>query len=94
MHPLRRLRELAGNLSDCYYELWKVRNTEFSLREFERMVARLPKPPPTTTLKKQPSTPDSPKKQEPPARPRVQIVCMFNGNHTVNEYESLQFTRE
>jgi len=93
MHTPGRLRALAGDLSDCYYELWKV-HKNFSLREFERMVAGLPKLPPTTTPKKQPSTPDSPKKQEPPARPRVRIVCMFNGNHTVNVYESLQFTRE
>jgi len=90
---LKKLRILAGGMSNHCRELWKV-HKNFSLREFERKVAGLPKPPPTTTRKKQPSTPDSPKEQKPPARPRVRIVCIFNGNHTVNVYESLQFTRE
>lgn len=87
VQTLKDLRALAGH---CH-ELWKV-HKNFSLREFERMVAGLPKQPPTP--EKQPSTPDSPKEQKPPARPRVRIVCIFNGNHTVNVYESLQFTRE
>jgi len=83
---LDELRKLAGGMSNHCRELWKV-HKNFSLREFKRKVAGLPKPLRTTTPKKQPSTTDSPNKQEPPARPRVRIVCIFNGNHTVNVYE-------